>query len=267
MQVLLVASDVQRHVARRPGRDGAEQRRLRRVLGVLRIRELAPDVEAARRVAIDAADANQRLVGRETWRHAADERGHQDEQGRVEADAQRQHDDHRERRDGPARELAKPEADIGGERLEAAAAAGVARLLAEDAQVAELPPRRALRLLAGHALRHQALHRSSEMIGHLVAHLALETTAEEQRAQPGPEAIQHGYVPWKARSGHTQDGGQRAGESRPFLPLVVQLPLAGCRRRVDLGAPAAVGVPPRRANQPALLQPVKGRVERAGVDA
>ena len=137
-------------------------------------------VEAARWVAVDAANANQRLVGREPWRHASDERGDQDEQRRVETDPQRQHDDHREGRDGPARELAKAEADVGGERLEAAAAAGVPPLLAEYGRVAELTPRRALRLLAGHAVRHQALLGSSEVIGHLVAHLAVETTAEEQ---------------------------------------------------------------------------------------
>ena len=130
-------------------------------------------------VAIDTAYANQRFVGRETCRHAPDERRHQDEESRIEADAERQHDDHGDGRDGPAGELAKPEAGIGGERLEAAAAAGVARLLVKDVQVAKLPPRRTLRFVAGHTLRHQALHDPSKMIGHFVAHLAVETTTEK----------------------------------------------------------------------------------------
>ena len=68
------------------------------------------------------------------------------------------------------------------------------------------------------------------MIGYFVAHLAVETTTEKPCAQPGPEAIQHGQYSRMARSGLAQDRGQRTGEPRPFLPLVLQLPAAGCGR-------------------------------------
>ena len=66
-------------------------------------------------------------------------------------------------------------------------------------------------------------------------------------------------------SNRPENRRQRARETIPGFALLRELLPAGSRHRIDLRPSPIFGYLPLGANEPSLLEPVEGRVERSGV--
>jgi hypothetical protein len=105
---------------------------------------------------------------------------HEGEEGGGEAHADRQHDEHRDRRARVPPEVPECKARIGGKCVEPAGAARAAAFFLEMRHVSELPASRMACVGDRQATGDESLGRPIDMIRHLILHLRLESATQDE---------------------------------------------------------------------------------------